>query len=93
MHGYSAHGGSLETLPEVGLPGKRHWCVYRVPQILYVTLPPGGETENSVFGIAVRVLLRATPLSHGMVSYRRWVEDGPFSALRGCSSAHLAFLF
>ena len=23
LHGYSAHGGSLETLPEVGLPGKR----------------------------------------------------------------------
>ena len=29
---------------------------------------PGGETESSVFGIAVRVLLRATSLPHGMVS-------------------------
>ena len=32
---------------------------------------PGGETESSVFGIAVRVFLRATSLPHGMVSLRR----------------------
>ena len=39
--------------------------------------PPGGVTETSVFGIAVWVLLRATLLSHGMVSSRRRVEDCP----------------
>ena len=38
---------------------------------------PGGETEYSVFGIAVRVLLRATSLPHGMVSSLRRAEVGP----------------
>ena len=36
-----AHGGSVATLPEVGLPGKGCWRVYRVPQILFVTPLPG----------------------------------------------------
>ena len=40
-------------------------------------LSPGGETETSVFGVAVRVLLRATSLSHGMVSSPRRAEDCP----------------
>ena len=39
--------------------------------------PPGGETETSVFGIVVRVLLRATSLSHGMASSPQLVEDCP----------------
>ena len=39
--------------------------------------PPGGVTKTSVFGIAVRVLLWATPLSHGMVSSQRRVGDCP----------------
>ena len=38
---------------------------------------PGGETESSVFGIAVRVLLRAMSLPHGMVSSLRRAEDCP----------------
>ena len=37
----------------------------------------GGETESSVFGIAVRVLLRATSLPHGMVSSLRRTEVCP----------------
>ena len=36
-----AHGGLLATLPEVRLPGKGCWRVYRVPQILFITPLPG----------------------------------------------------
>ena len=38
---------------------------------------PVGETESSVFGTAVRVLLRATSLPHGMVSSLRRAEVCP----------------
>ena len=38
---------------------------------------PGGETESSVFGMAVLVLLGAMSLPHGMVSSLRRAEDCP----------------
>ena len=38
---------------------------------------PGGETEPSDFGIAVRVLLQATSLPHGIVSSLRQAEVCP----------------
>ena len=90
MSGYSAHGGSLATLPEVGLPGKG-WIHGASDSLRHPS--PGGETKTSAFGIAVRVLLRATSLSHCMVSSPATGRGLSASALKGCISAPLAFLF
>ena len=54
---------------------------------------PGCEAETSVFGIAVRVLLRATSLPHCMVSSPAPGRGLSVSAFKGCSSALKAFLF
>ena len=54
---------------------------------------PGGETKTSDFGIAVRVLLWAASLSHCMVSSPATGRGLSISALKGCISAPLAFLF
>ena len=64
------HGGSLVALPEVGFLGKGCWRIVRVPQ--NVSHPsPGREVDASVFGIAVRTVLQAMPLtrSHGILPY------------------------
>ena len=47
----------------------------------------------SVFGIAVRVLLRATSLPHCMVSFPAPGQGLSVSAFKGCSSALKVFLF
>ena len=54
---------------------------------------PGCEAEISVFGIAVRVLLRAASLPHCMVSSPVPGRGLSVSAFTGCSSALKAFLF
>ena len=72
-----AHGRSVATLPEVGLPGKGLLaCIHGASDSLHHP-SPGGETESSVFGIAVLVLLGAMSLPHGMVSSLRRAEDCP----------------
>ena len=64
-----------------------------MPQILYVTLPPGGETETSVFWHSgTGVASGNAPFTwHGILP----ATGGGLSvsALKGCSSAPLAFLF
>ena len=56
------HGGSLAALPEVGLLGKGCWRIIRVPQILCLAPLPSVRSRLLFFGIAVRVLLKATSL-------------------------------
>ena len=93
MRGYSAHGGSLETLPGVGLPGKGCYRVYRVPQILSVSPPPRGETETSVFWHSgAGVASGNVPFTwHGILPATG--RGLSVFALKGCSSVPLAFLF
>ena len=64
-----------------------------MPPILWLRPSPEGEAETSVFGIAVRVLLRATSLPHGMVSSPAPGRVLSVSAFMGRSSALKAFLF
>ena len=66
MRWSSMHGGLLAALPEVGLLGMGCWYIFRVPQILCLTPLPGGVVVASVFGVAVRALLRATSLPLGL---------------------------
>ena len=54
---------------------------------------PGCEVETSVFGIVVRVLLRATSLPHCMVSSPAPGRGLSVSAFKGYSSALKVFLF
>ena len=67
------HGGSLAALPVVGLLGKGCWRIVRVPQNLLPHPSPGREVNASVFGITVRTLLQAAPLtrSQGIFPYAR----------------------
>ena len=54
---------------------------------------PGCEVNAYVFGIAVRTLLQATPLTRSMESSPTPGQGLSVSAFKGCSSALMAFLF
>ena len=92
MRGYSAHGGSLATSGRRASREGVLVCIQGASDFLrHPSL--GDETETSAFGIAVRVLLRATSLSHCMASSPATGRGLSVSALKGCISAPLAFLF
>ena len=65
------HGGSLVALPEVGLLGKGCWRIVKGASESLSHPSPRREVDAFVFGIAVRTLLQATPLtrSHGILPY------------------------
>ena len=93
MRGYSAHDSLLATLSgsrtsQLGVLA----CVQGASDSL-LHPSPRCEAETSVFGIAVRVLLRATSLPHCMVSSPAPGRRMSVSAFKGCSSALRVFLF
>ena len=82
------HGGSLAALPEVGLLA---FCQGASKSLPYPS--PGCEVDASVFGIAVRTLLQATPLTRSMESFPTPGQGLSVSAFQGCCSALKVFSF
>ena len=69
------------------------WRIVRVPQNLCLNPLPGVRSMLLIFGIAVWMLLQATPLTRSMESSPKPGQGLFLSAFKGCSSALNAFSF
>ena len=76
-----------------GLLGMGCWRIVMVPQNLCLTPLLGVRSMLLFFGIAVRTLLPATPLTRSMESSPKLGQGLSVSAFKGCSSALNAFSF